>query len=88
MSKPFQFSIRRMLAMMALLCVAVPLVAIALSGTMRDQSSVAILTVAGALSGSGVGLLFRRACLGAIVGTLLIAIPCGILLAIVGGVCP
>jgi hypothetical protein len=88
MGKPFQFTIRQMLFVVALFCIAASLAAVALNGETRDKTAIEMLTVAGAVCGAGIGLVFRRIVIGIVVGTLLVAIPMGILYAIVGGVCP
>jgi outer membrane lipoprotein SlyB len=68
MSKPFQFSMRRMFGAVSLACVGAFLFAIAIRRGTDETLALAIVCVSGAVVGGGVGQLFHRPVIGTVIG--------------------
>lgn len=71
MGKPFQFSIRRLLAAMALCCVGVGLFCSAIRSNPSPVLGIAIVIGSGVLVGGGLGILIRSPITCAICGGVL-----------------
>jgi hypothetical protein len=64
MSKPFQFSMRRMFAAVTLLCVAALLFTLAQRARTENYEDAVELIASPVFAGAGIGLLFRRPMIG------------------------
>ena len=88
MSKPLQFSMRRMIIAVTFFCMASLLFSLGSRSRAENYQDATALVIAPALAGVGIGTFFRKPLLGAIVVGVLLSLPMLFLVYITWGVCP